>query len=119
MPVISVDMVGAGSVLRIITQCGTVSPVKTNPALNEFIKRADPSAVFHAAPRRWGDFAPFAQAGIPATHLENNGTPLSWSTYHTPGDTLTVINPEMMQHVGDILVQLFRIIEKNKTSIVE
>jgi hypothetical protein len=118
-PVISVDMVGAGKSLRIITRCGTVRPVNTNIELNELIKRADPLAEFHSAPRRWGDFAPFIQAGIPASHIENGGTSRSWSTYHTPDDTLDVIEPEMMRHVSDVLAQLFWILEKSKENPVE
>jgi hypothetical protein len=119
VPVISVDMVGAGSGLRIITQCGTIRPVKTNPHLNEMLKRADPLAVFHAAPRRWGDFVPFIRAGIPAAHIENAGTPLSWATYHTPGDTIDVIDPDMFHHMGEFLNQLIWILEKNKSNPVE
>ncbi len=118
-PVISMDMVGTGSGLRIITQSGTIAPVKTDPQLNELLKRADSQAVFHAAPRRWGDFVPFARAGIPAAHIENVGTPLSWATYHTPGDTLDVIDPDMFLHMSDFLIQLIWILEKNKPNPVE
>ncbi len=118
-PVISVDMVGAGSGMRITTQCGTLRPVKADEKLNELIKRADPYAVFHAIPRRWGDFVPFAQAGIPAAHLENVGSKRSWAEYHTPNDTLDGIDPDMMQHMSEVLVQLLWILEKNKNNTVE
>jgi hypothetical protein len=112
--VISVDMVGAGSKLRIITRSGTLFPVKTNSGINELIKRADPLAEFHAAPRRWGDFVPFIKAGIPASHIENSGTPLSWATYHTENDDLDVIDPDMLEHVGEVLAQVIWILDKNK-----
>jgi hypothetical protein len=113
-PVISVDMVGTGSAMRITTQCGTLRPVKTDTALNELIKRADPLAVYHAIPRRWGDFVPFAQAGIPATHLENVGTPESWASYHTPKDTLDTIDDEMLRHMSEVITQVIWILEKDK-----
>ena len=113
-PVIGVDMVGAGSGMRITTQCGTIRPVKADSALNELIKRADPLAVYHAIPRRWGDFVPFAQAGIPATHLENVGTPDSWASYHTPKDTLDTIDDEMLRHMSEVITQLMWILEKEK-----
>ncbi len=119
IPVINVDMVGAGSGLRIITRCGTIRPTISDPELNENIKRADPTGVYHAAPRRWGDFVPFAKAGIPSAHIENTGTPLSWSTYHTPDDTLDVIDPEQMGHVADVMLQLIWILEKNKSNPVK
>lgn len=112
--IVSVDMVGAGSGLRIISRSGTLFPVKTNSRVNELLKRADPLAEFHAAPRRWGDFVPFARAGISAGHLENNGTPLSWSTYHTGRDDLVVIDPEMLQHTVEVLTQFIWILDKNK-----
>lgn len=116
IPVVNVDMVGAGSGLRIITRCGTIRPTLSDPGLNETIKRADPIAVYHAAPRRWGDFAPFAKAGIPSAHIENVGTPHSWGTYHTPDDTLDVIDPEQMEHVANVILQLIWILEKNKSN---
>jgi hypothetical protein len=119
IPVINLDMVGAGSELRIITRCGTIAPTHTNPGLNELIKRADPQAMFYNAPRRWGDFVPFAKAGIPSAHIENTGTSLSWATYHTPDDTLEVIEPEQMRHVGEVILQLAWILEKNKPNPVE
>jgi hypothetical protein len=112
-------MVGAGRGLRIITQCGTIAPVKTDLHLNETLKRADPLAIFHAAPRRWGDFVPFIKESIPAAHIENTGTPLSWSTYHTPGDTLDVIEPEMLQHISEFFIQLIWILDKTKANPVE
>ncbi len=119
IPVINVDMVGAGSGLRIITRCGTIRTTFSDSALNDTIKRADPSAVFHAAPRRWGDFVPFAKAGIASAHIENVGTPLSWGTYHTPDDTLDVIDPEQMEHVADTILQVIWILEKNKSNPVK
>jgi hypothetical protein len=119
IPVISVDMVGAGSGLRIITRSGTLAPIKTDTRLNEMLKRADPLAVYHIAPRRWGDFVPFVRAGIPAAHIENTGTPLSWGTYHTPGDTLDVIEPEMFLHMSEFLTRLIWILEKSKANPVE
>jgi hypothetical protein len=112
--VVSVDMVGAGTGLRIITRSGTLFPVKTDQPLNEMLKRADPLAEYHAAPRRWGDFVPFIHKGIPASHFENIGTPLSWATYHTEKDDLDVIDPEMLAHVGEVLVQVIWILDKNK-----
>ncbi len=118
-PVINVDMVGAGSGLRILTRCGTIRPANTDPGLNELIKRADPLAVFHTAPRRWGDFVPFARAGIPSAHIENTGTPLSWATYHTPDDTLEIVEPDTMRHVSEVILQLAWILEKNKANPVE
>ena len=117
--VISVDMVGAGTGLRIITHSGTVFPVSTSDDVNQLLKRADPLAVFHAAPRRWGDFVPFARAGIPVGHIENTGTPISWATYHTGKDDLEVIDPELIQHAGEVLVQLIWILDKNKPDIVD
>lgn len=119
VPVISVDMVGAGSGMRITTQCGTLRPVKADEKLNELIKRADPYAVYHAIPRRWGDFVPFAQAGIPAAHLENMGTKQSWAEYHTPNDTMDGIDPEMMQYMSEVLTQLLWILEKDKGNPVK
>lgn len=118
-PLISVDMVGAGSGLRIITRSGTLRPVNTDRQLNDLLKRADPLAVFHAAPRRWGDFAPFVQAGIPAAHIENVGTAQSWATYHTPDDNLDVIEPEILQHVSEVLLQFAWILEKNRRNPVK
>lgn len=117
--VISVDMVGTGSGLRIITRCGTLFPAKTSAEVNELLQRADPLAKFHKAPRRWGDFVPFVQAGIPAGHIENTGTPLSWSTYHTAQDDLDGIDTEMLDYVGNILTQLIWVLDKNKTNPVE
>lgn len=119
IPVISVDMVGTGSGMRITTQCGTIRPVKADETLNELIKRADPYAVYHAIPRRWGDFVPFALAGIPAAHLENAGTKRSWAEYHTPNDTLDGIDSEMMQQMSEVLAQLLWILEKDKGNPVE
>jgi hypothetical protein len=113
--VISVDMVGAGKGLRIITRSGTVFPVYTNDEVNQLLKRADPLAVFHAAPRRWGDFVPFARAGIPSGHIENTGTPYSWSVYHTDRDDLDRIDGEMLDYVGNILSQFIWVLDKNKT----
>lgn len=118
-PVISVDMVGAGNAMRITTQCGTLRPVKADTPLNELIKRADPTAVYHAIPRRWGDFVPFARAGIPATHLENVGTPDSWASYHTPKDTLDTIDDDMMRHMSEVIAQLLWILEKEKHNPVK
>jgi len=118
-PVISVDMVGSGSGMRITTQCGTIRPVKTDTALNELIKRADPMAVYHAIPRRWGDYVPFAQAGIPATHLENVGTPESWASYHTPKDTLDTIDDDMLRHMSGVITQVMWILEKDKHNPVK
>lgn len=117
--VISVDMIGAGSGMRITTQCGTLRPIKTDPKLNESIKRADPLAVFHAVPRRWGDFVPFARAGFSTAHLENTGSSLSWATYHTPNDTLSVIDPDQMKHMAEVITQLIWILEKDKSNPVE
>jgi Zn-dependent M28 family amino/carboxypeptidase len=118
-PVISVDMIGAGSMMRITTQCGTIRPVKADTPLNELIKRADPTAVYHAIPRRWGDFVPFVQAGIPATHLENVGTPESWASYHTPKDTLDTIDDDMMHHMSGVITQVMWILEKDKHNPVK
>ncbi len=113
-PVIGVDMVGIGTTMRVTTQCGTIRPIKTDTALNELIKRADPTAVYHAIPRRWGDYVPFAKAGIPAAHLENVGTPDSWASYHTPKDTLDTIDDDMMRHMSGVIAQILWILEKDK-----
>jgi hypothetical protein len=114
--VISVDMVGAGDGLRIIKRCGTIRPTYSNSDINEILKRADPLAKYHEAPRRWGDFVPFSQAGIPAGHLENTGTPHSWATYHTGDDGLDVIDPDLLEHTVEVLKQAIWILDKNMSN---
>jgi Iap family predicted aminopeptidase len=61
--------------------------LKTTARLNDLLERADPLARRHTALRRSGDFAPFLQAGVPATAIESNGTPAFWPSYHTRRDT--------------------------------
>ncbi|HML40543.1 MAG TPA: M28 family peptidase [Bellilinea sp.] len=107
--VVSVDMVGAGSHLRIIEGTRSLRTLKTTARLNDLLERADPLARRHTALRRSGDFAPFLQAGLPATAIESNGTPAFWPSYHTRRDTLALVDANMLDHCVHTLLNLVRI----------
>ncbi|NMB89485.1 MAG: Zn-dependent exopeptidase M28 [Chloroflexi bacterium] len=112
--VISVDMVGAGSALRVITGTRSLTRLHTDASLNRLLLRADPLAQPHLAVRRSGDFAPFLHAGIPASAIESNGTPQSWRAYHTGEDDLDLLDPLMLRHTLDVLNQAVRIFERSQ-----
>lgn len=112
--VLNVDMVGSGSYLRLITRAGTFASVRTDPALNALLERADPLIRPLAYVRRSGDFVPFLRAGFSAACIEAGGAPRFWRVYHTQGDNIEIIDRAMVDHAAEILTQLVWIMDKDK-----
>lgn len=105
-PLVSVDMVGAGSRLRIIEATRGLRTLRTTAAVNDQLERADPAAERHSVLRRSGDFAPFLQCGLPASAIESNGTHAFWQAYHTRRDTLALVDVSMLEHTVQTLLRL-------------
>lgn len=112
--VLSVDMVGAGWSLKVINQAGTISRFKTNLDLIEMLERANPQIERLTYTRRSGDFEPFCRSGIKASGIESGGTKRSWRAYHSLGDSLEIIDKEMLIQTVETLRQLIWLIEKTK-----
>lgn len=102
---LSVDMVGRGARLRIFTEVHTPRRIRTSPALNAMLRRADPAAVDHVAVQRSGDFVEFIKAGWHAAGIEAAGDPLSWRAYHTLHDCPDLLEPAAMQRAVDLIAR--------------
>ncbi|MBE0697957.1 MAG: DUF4910 domain-containing protein [Anaerolineaceae bacterium] len=113
-PLVCVDMVGAGSDLRIMAGAKSLRTVKTNREINEWLERADPLAVRHTALRRSSDFEAFTRAGIPAGWIESSGTKQSWLAYHTQRDQMDQIDPKMLQRAVTLLYRVVQHMEQGK-----
>ncbi len=96
MRVLSVDMVGSGAGLRIFSGVRGWGAFYTDPALNQQLQAADPSARLYLAERRSGDFEPFVRAGYRATGIEASPTPAFWRAYHTRRDDLSLLEARRM-----------------------
>lgn len=112
--VVSVDMVGAGWGLRAISSTGTFFRLESDREVLELLERADPEIERFRYERRSGDFEPFVRAGIHAAGIEADGTKRSWRAYHSVGDSLDVIDPEMLTHTINALRQLVWLVDKGK-----
>ncbi len=113
-PVICVDMVGAGSDLRIVDGAKSFGTVKTDPEINGWLERADPLAVHHTALRRSSDFEAFIREGIPAGWIEGSGTPASWRAYHTLRDQPGLMDGEMLGRAAVLLARLVERMDRSK-----
>ncbi len=67
LAVLNLDMVGAGPVLRYVTQDGALRPRPTNTRLNDLIRQADPGAQPISYVLRSGDYLPFLRRGLPVS----------------------------------------------------
>jgi Iap family predicted aminopeptidase len=111
---LSVDMVGSGSHLRIFNEVRAPRRTRTSPALNQLLKRADPAAVDYTAIGRSGDFVEFVRAGCQATGIEASGTPDFWRAYHTLHDRPDQLDPAAMQRACEMLLRAIELIEQGQ-----
>lgn len=113
--VLAVDMVGAGSQLRLVREAGPLLPARSDAALNAWIERAEPEVEQLRFTRRSSDFAPFARRGIPAAWIEANGTPAFWRAYHTLQDGLALLDARMLGRCAAALARLVALLERDKS----
>ncbi len=114
--IVVLDQVGAGHSLRYIRQAWKLKPIKTDPTMNEYLSRAAPDIQPLDYFRRSGDFEPFQKAGFKSCAIETTGSFTAGKAYHTLNDNLSVIEPQTMQQVLDMLQRLIYILNRQQTN---
>lgn len=108
-PVLSIDMIGSGSTLRFASRDGVFRRLHADPGLNSRIKQANPDARPLWYSLRSGDFAPFLEAGIPASALQVTGNPDADLRYHSSNDTLDGIEAQALRNTAETILKLINL----------
>ncbi|HEY9076973.1 MAG TPA: M28 family peptidase [Anaerolineaceae bacterium] len=97
--VISLDMVGCGSDLRVAVKDGTIFPVYPDKNLINFVKKTLPGVRDLWYTLRSGDFAMFVRQGISATGLQLLGGKDAHLKYHGIDDLPDGVEPEALERM--------------------
>jgi hypothetical protein len=102
------DMVGAGERLHYVTADGVFFPLKTDPELNESIRQANPQALPLRYILRSGDHAAFIRQGFATAALQTAGSSAADLAYHTPADTLDLVQPAALEMTARTILALIQ-----------
>jgi hypothetical protein len=109
--VLNLDMVGAGSDLRYVTQDGALRPRLTSARLNALIQQADPDAQPISYALRSGDYLPFLRRGLPVGSLQTSGARSAELAYHTVNDSIENIELEALGRTAQAVVKVVELAE--------
>lgn len=104
--VINIDLAGAGDTLRYITSEGVYFPLRTDPQLNQMVRKVFPRALPLNETLRSGDHAPFIRRGFPTAALQTRGSPQAEQAYHTIHDTVELLDPQSMEMTIQCIIDL-------------
>ena len=110
--VLSLDMVGAGNILYLVTRDGTLFSMKTDERLNVCMRAASPEIKDYWYSQRSGDFSAFLRHKIPATALQSGGSNSAELAYHTLEDTLDLVSLPMLEKVIRSVVSWIELINQ-------
>lgn len=108
-PVVVLDQVGAGKVIRIVRGVGRFKLYKTDARLADLFYRLAPDARDLFYIYRNGDFSSFLRAGIPAISIETSGSDRAKWAYHRMEDTIRVVQKETLDRVIRMMIKLMAI----------
>jgi len=104
------DMVGAGEVLRWVSKDGLFLPLRSSARLNQIIQQVNPQVRELWYTLRSGDHAAFLEHGLQATALQTSGSLQAELAYHSPDDTLAVIEPPALQMTITTIMQMIAVL---------
>jgi len=90
--ILIIDMVGAGKSVAVIEGEGFLFPSKTDKQVNDILKQFSSEVKTVWYNTRSGDYARFAQLGIPSAAIQITGTLKTELRYHTVHDNLEIID---------------------------
>lgn len=111
LAVLNLDMVGAGSELRFVTQDGALRPRPTSVRLNALIRQADAEAQPISYALRSGDYLPFLRRGLPVGALQTSGARAAELAYHTVNDSIEPIEPGALERTAQAVVKVVALAE--------
>ncbi len=111
LAVLAVDMVGAGGTLNYVTQDGALRQRPTAQGLNDLVRAADPAARGLVYALRSGDVLPFLRHGLPASALQTSGSSEAELAYHTPYDTVDVVEIEALERTVQVVLKVIALAE--------
>lgn len=109
--ILVLDMVGAGDILRYVSEDGVYFPIRTDARLNQMIKTAYPQASPQKETLRSGDHAAFIRRGFPTAALQAHGSHQAELAYHSIYDTVELLDSETFDMVVQCLVDLTVVME--------
>lgn len=100
------DMVGAGNVLRYVVADGVYYPLRTDPLLNQMLRKACPHARPMNETLRSGDHAIFIRHGFPTAALQTSGSSRAELAYHTVHDRIDLLDTKTLEMTIQCVINL-------------
>ena len=109
IPVVVLDQVGAGKLIRVVRSVGRFKLFKSDKKLADLLYRVAPDVRDLFYIYRNGDFSSFLRAGIPAISIETSGSEMAKQAYHRLEDTVRVIEKDTLDRVIRMMIKLLAI----------